>query len=108
MILDIATFCILVIHLRMMNQTYKNEETAVFTCQATGKPVPLIEWYFNDIKVDEINSTNYILSSPISGDYILSTLIILNATWLDKGTYTCNASNVAGSVTSSGQLTING
>jgi len=93
-----------------VNQVYGIGETAVFSCQATGEPVPLIEWYFNNTKVNVTNSTKYIASSPVSADSSdsHSTLIILNVTPLDMGTYLCYATNVAGNVTSSGQLIISG
>jgi len=89
------------------SQVYNIGHTAIFSCQATGEPVPSIEWYFNGAKVNTTSTLKYSLSSPISTDYVHSTLIILNVTSLDVGTYTCRATNMAGSVTSLGLLTIN-
>ena len=74
----------------MKSQAYNIGHTAVFSCQATGKPVPFIDWYFNGAKVNTTSSVKYSLSSPISTDYVHSTLIILKVTSLDAGTYTCN------------------
>jgi len=91
-----------------MNQTFENGEAATLSCKATGEPVPLIEWYFNYTKVNMTQSSKYILSSPINLNYTFSTLIIFSFASLDVGTYTCNATNIAGSVTSSGELRING
>ena len=33
----------------MLNQTENERETASFTCQATGEPIPTISWYFNGV-----------------------------------------------------------
>ena len=94
----------LAIILRLKDQKYKNGGTALFSCQATGKPVPSIDWYFNGTRVDTTNSLKYFLSSPLSMNLTTSTLIIFNVTWSDVGEYTCLATNVVDRVTSSGQL----
>ncbi|XP_065904870.1 cell adhesion molecule Dscam1-like isoform X3 [Dysidea avara] len=95
-----------VIMLRVMNQTYESGETAMFSCKATGEPVPLIEWYIN--RTEKVTpSPKYILSSPITSNYAFSTLIIFNVTLLDVGTYRCKVTNIAGKISSSGELTIN-
>ena len=91
-----------------MDQTEDEGYSGSFTCQATGDPIPTISWYFNGhgplddstkygISVEGIdNSTN---SSTLTIDYVQSS---------DVGTYTCNATNVVSSDTSSGVLTVNG
>ena len=83
---------------------FENEGgTASFTCQATGEPVPTISWYFNGAPVDEANTMSVNTSTTIS-----STLTIMSVESSDVGTYTCNATNVVSSDTSSGVLTVNG
>lgn len=92
----------------MVNLTYGTGETATLLCKATGVPDPVIVWYFNDTKISMAYSSKYIVSSPIALNYTLSTLIIFNVTSLDMGTYRCVATNIAGIVSSSGEITING
>ena len=83
-----------------------NETEAVFfSCQATGEPVPTIRWYFNDVPLT--SSTKYEIFPPLPGLNLL-TLRIDNVQSSDVGTYTCNATNVISSDTSSGVLTVNG
>ena len=87
----------------VMDQTLDEGDTASFTCQATGEPVPTISWYFNDTPVDEANTMMSLNTNTIS-----NTLTIMNVQSSDVGTYTCNATNVVSSDTSSGVLTVNG
>ena len=88
-----------------MDDTENETDTASFTCQATGEPVPTISWYFNDVPVDVTNTVKYAVTSASPGQ---STLRIFNVQSSDVGTYTCNATNVVSSNTSSGVLTVNG
>ena len=43
-------------------KTQNETDTASFTCQATGEPVPTISWYFNDVPVDVTDTTKYTVS----------------------------------------------
>ena len=88
-----------------MDQTQNEADTATFTCQATGVPVPTISWYFNDVPVDVTDLVKYGFISPFAG---LSLLRINRVQSSDVGTYTCNATNVISSDTSSGVLTVDG
>ena len=92
----------------VMDQTQNETNTISFTCQATGEPVPTISWYFNDVPVDVTNIAKYIVSVISLHVTANSTLTIMNVLSSDVGTYTCNATNVASSATSSGVLTVNG
>ena len=83
-----------------MDQTQNEGSNALFTCQATGDPVPTITWYFNGAPVDEANIMKYIIIS--------NTLIVINVQSSDVGTYTCIATNIVTTDTSSGVLTVNG
>ena len=88
-----------------MDHMQTEGNAAVFTCQATGEPVPTISWYFNDVPVVVTNTVKYVVLSTSPGQ---STLRIHNVQSSDVGTYTCNATNVVSSDTNSGILTVNG
>ena len=93
----------------VMDQTQNETDTASFTCQATGEPVPTISWYFNDIPVVVTNTTKYTVSvTSLNVTTNSSVLTIMSIQSSDVGTYTCNATNVVSSDTSSGVLTVNG
>ena len=92
-----------------MDQTQNIGENASFTCQATGQPVPIISWYFNGAPVDEDNAMKYTITMmSLNTTTISNTLTIMNVKLSDVGTYTCNATNVVSSDTSSGMLTVTG
>lgn len=60
------------------------EGSAVYVrCPATGNPTPKIEW-----KKSGTSSSLRIVNN---------TLVLLDGTWSDSGTYSCTASNGAGS-----------
>ena len=91
----------------VMDEAENEGDIASFTCQATGEPVPTISWYFNGSLL--VNGTEYIISMmSLNTTTISSTLTIMNVQSSDVGTYTCNATNVVSSDTSSGVLTVNG
>ena len=84
------------------------EDNVIFLCEAVGEPVPDISWYFNDVMINvSDNSSKYmIVSRSLNITATESTLTVDNVISSDVGTYTCNASNIIGSVTSSGILTV--
>ena len=84
------------------------EENVTFFCQAVGEPVPDISWYFNDVMINvSDNSSKYmIVSRSLNITTNGSTLTVYNVTSSDVGTYTCNASNIIGSATSFGILSV--
>ena len=92
-----------------MDQTVNKGDTASFTCQATDEPVPTISWYFSGTPVDEANTMKYTISMmSLNTTTIRNVLTIMNVQSSDVGTYTCKATNVVSSATSSGVLTVNG
>ena len=92
-----------------MDQTQNETDTASFTCQAAGEPVPTISWYFNDDPVNVADTGKYqFFRVPSIQNLILILFAINNVQSSDVGTYTCNATNVVSSDTSSGVLTVNG
>ena len=93
----------------VMDQTENEGNTAYFQCQATSQPVSTISWYFNGIIVDEANTMKYTISMmTLNTTTTRNVLTIMNVQSSDVGTYTCNATNVVSSDTSSGVLTVNG
>ena len=92
-----------------MDETQNEGDTASFTCQADGDPLPTISWYFNGAPLDESNIAKYMITErQISTTTNTDILTIMSVQSSDAGTYTCNATNVVSSDTSSGILTING
>ena len=83
-------------------------ENITFSCQAVGEPVPDISWYFNGVMINvSDNSSKYmIMSRSLNITTTENTLTVYNVTSSDVGTYTCNSSNIIGSVTNSGILTV--
>ena len=97
------------IHPEVIDQTQNEGDTVSFTCQATGEPVPTITWYFNSVQLNEANTMKYTTSVMSLNDTTISNMLtIMNVESSDVGTYTCNATNVVSSATSSGVLTVNG
>ena len=82
-------------------------EVVTFHCEATGDPVPIIEWYFNDEMIN-VSDASYNVSDSLNGTVVESLLSIENVQSFDVGTYTCNAENFIGTDRSSGILTVNG
>ena len=90
------------------NKTTNETQSVNFTCEATGKPVPNVSWYFNGVMINvSDNSSKYmIMSRLLNITTTENTLTVYNVTSSDVGTYTCNSSNIIGSATSSGILTV--
>jgi len=98
-----------VIDVGVINETLNEGDTASFTCQVSGTPIPKISWYFNGVPVEKENSMKYMISemsfNPTTKN---NTLKIIGVDSSDIGTYTCNATNIVSSDTSSGMLAVNG
>ena len=93
----------------MMDETQNEGGIASFTCQADGDPLPTISWYFNGAPLDESNTAKYMITErQITTTTNTDILNIMSVQSSDVGTYTCNATNVVSSDTSSGVLTVNG
>ena len=95
---------------RVIDQTQFEEDDVVFICQVSGEPVPVINWYFSGTIVNvetDLNKFN-VSQSSINITTINNILTVMNVESSDVGTYTCNATNVVSSDTSSGVLTVNG
>ena len=95
------------IHPEVTDQAQNEGDNASFTCQATGEPVPTTSWYFNGILV--VNGMEHMISMMLLNTTTINfTLAIMNVQSSDVGTYTCNATNVVSTDTSSGVLTVIG
>lgn len=90
--------------MEVQDGNYIENSTAPLLCGATGIPIPNISWYFNNTKL--ANNGKYIISISIHPSSIRNTLIILMLSSYDAGMYTCKATNIAGSVISSGTVTV--
>ena len=87
----------------------ENETNPVtFSCQATGDPVPVINWYFNGAMINVSDANKYNISNSLNGIVVSSSLTVMNAQSSNAGIYTCEAENFIRTVSSSGTLTING
>ena len=93
---------------QLTNQTENESAIASYTCQADGEPLPTISWYFNGDPLGPTNSIKYMFTDRPLVTSVMSVLNIRNLESSDAGTYTCNATNVVSSDTSSGILTVNG
>ena len=94
--------------IELMDQTEDEGNTTSFTCQTDGEPLPTISWYFNGAPLDESNTAKYMITERLTTTTITDILNIMSVESSDVGTYTCNATNVVSSDTSSGVLTVNG
>ena len=83
----------------VMDQRLNEGGNAVFACSVTGEPVPTITWYFNSVLLMGNTTKHIIATNELNIIYVQSS---------DVGTYTCNATNVVSTDTSSGILTVNG
>ena len=90
------------------NEVSDQTENVTFLCQAVGEPVPDISWYFNGvmINISDNSSKHMIISRSLNITTTENTLTVYNVTSSDVGTYTCDSSNIIGSVTNSGILTV--
>ncbi|EDV21987.1 uncharacterized protein TRIADDRAFT_59531 [Trichoplax adhaerens] len=66
-------------------------EVAVFTCQATGYPMPKIEWYKDNKPIQ--TSSNVVTTGAFTDYAFQSSLYLFSVELYDAGTYACLASN---------------
>ena len=76
------------------NDTETQQDNSVsLYCQAEGIPLPTIIWYKEDTEL-LVSETVQISSISINQSTISSTVVLLNTSWSDSGSYHCVASNV--------------
>ena len=91
-----------------MDQTENKNGIVSYTCQADGEPLPTISWYFNGDPLGSADTSKYMFIDRLLASSVMSVLNIRNLEASDAGTYTCDATNVISTDTSSGILTVNG
>ena len=92
-----------------MDVSQNEGDTTSFTCRSIGRPIPTIGWYYSGGPVDETNTMKYTISvMSLNTTTISSTLTIMSVESFDVGTYTCNATNIISTDTSSAILMVNG
>ena len=84
-----------------------------FTCVATGRPRPVIAWFFEDSEgnrtaVESMESMVNI-SETLSGDRQIDSFLTLSMTApMDAGLYVCMADNIVDTTEASAVLTVHG
>ena len=101
--------CVTVFPMILSEITDLNDQgrgVAKFTCNAIGKPIPDISWYFNDVMINvSDNSSKYmIVSRSLNITTTENTLTVYNVTSSDVGVYTCIATNTQGNDTRHGKI----
>ena len=96
------------IKISVNNEINNLTKNVTLLCQAVAEPVPNISWYFNDVMINvSNNSSKYmIVTRSLNITTTENTLTVYNVRSSDVSTYTYNASNFIGSVTSSDILTV--
>jgi hypothetical protein len=90
-------------------QVVVNSSSATFVCVSIGVfPQHQISWSFIDSNGREAEISQTQDSDKYSINRESGTLTIVNATFEDRGTYKCNASNELGYVEESANLTVQG
>ena len=79
----------------------------IFSCQATGEPVPSINWYFKGVMINVLDVHKYNICNTLHETIVTSSFTISNVKSSDVGIYTCKAENIIGIDESSGILTVN-
>jgi len=84
-----------------------NDEDALFSCLASGFPVPQIEWLFNN---ETLTSNHSVSSVNLTAYEVQSNLTIFMTNVSDSGTYSCLARSTVDSsiVTAPASLIIRG
>ena len=93
------------------NLTVIAPEDATFFCEATARPGPDITWWRVEegVHVQLINGINYTIVEGATGERIRnSTLTVIGTEPSDALDYFCRASNMAGTVEATAELTVHG
>ena len=97
------------IYQQLQDQVAVQPNTATFTCSANGFPRPTMSWLrvVNGQSLTISQSSKYsIVTAPVGTENVTSTLTVANTAIDDAVSYTCNATNQAGSADSTGTLTV--
>ncbi|CAJ0948573.1 unnamed protein product [Ranitomeya imitator] len=88
----------MIIH-RTSRQEVMEGKSVSLKCKAVGDPDPYVRWIFPDGKL--VSNTTRTMS------YENGTLDIFNTRFIDRGSFTCIASNAAGETTANVELVVN-
>ena len=101
-----------------MNKTVNSFQSVTFTCNATSAPQPSIQWYKDDIVLNDTDKNRFKVMNTLTGSCVVtdpyftcsvvSVLVIVNVSTNDGGEYKCYAGSVAGNATKAAYLTVNG
>lgn len=86
------------------NKTVFESRETDFTCEITGNPKPVVNWYKKGSPVPLTNSSKYLTVTYQQW----TGLIIRNIEMADSGTYICKARNKLGEVFKMAYLVVNG
>jgi hypothetical protein len=93
-----------------------NGSSAVFNCSALAIPPHEVYWTFTNATgytipiistMDSMNTTKYQINTT-NGTVYFGTLTINDVSYVDRGVYTCNATNNIGSDLANATLTVHG
>lgn len=79
-------------------------ETVKFTCKATGVPTPELKWFKNDKEITPVDK-QITIEIKDNGE---TSLVITNVQPEHDGTYSCQATNPAGSDKTKAELFVEG
>ena len=99
-----------------MKDEVNEQESVLFTCEATGRPRPRITWYKADgsglLTVVDVNDSRITVSEMEDGERdIVSNLTLDSVLPSDSVTYVCSAENevaIVGVARENATLTVNG
>ena len=83
-------------------------ETAVFTCEADGVPMPTITWWRYDTTLTEVTDAKENVTIDVTPRTVMSTLTFTNTQPILAAQYRCTASNLLGMASENVTLTVNG
>ena len=83
-------------------------QSFTLTCNATGYPVPSIEWTLNGTSYVIKNSSATTVNATEELSFIVSVLEVSNAMINDTGMYQCKATNVVNNDTQNANITVQG
>ena len=77
-----------------MDITVELTHLATFTCNATGFPLPAIQWWkFDGSTIQQLTDNIHISNDTIAG-YTYSEIHFLRSSFSDDGQYFCSAKNM--------------
>ena len=94
-----------------------NGSSAMFTCGALAIPPHEVYWIFTNASgvtsqiistMDNMDTTDYQINRDMNNTDCFGTLTVTDVRYMDRGVYTCNATNEIGSDLANATLTVHG